>query len=692
MSNSLGSVPKEVLQQISRLLGDEATITCSDANPTATEPPNLDLSNEIAVLYVGDGDEPTRTSAFTDDRFVVSMATTAGEALQRYEDHTFDCIVSAYDLPGANGIELLETVRADNATVPFLLYTETGSETIASQAITAGVTDYLPSDSHDDPNRLARRIETHVERYHSRQRRHGKAAQFEQLRDLFEFSLDAAGLYVWNWNLDAGTVERYPNSDRLFGLDKDQLEPMFDTYLQRIHSDHRDVVETTLRNALDTASPYQVEYSLEGANKSPVWIKEHGTVVTDDRGIPSHVVGTNILITEQKKRERELQWERELNRTLHEALVESRTRADLESTIVRQLRENGHNLVWIGDSLVDEIQPRVTAGTEGYIDALELDTNGDLEHIEPALRAVREGQTVFVDDFTTEPKTDWQQKALDNGLRTGAALPLVYSDIFYGVLAVYDDEPGTLDGATQRLFAELTDTLAFVIHNIETKNALAADRRIHATLQLVGPDYYLRDLVKQADCDSNNTRLMVHETLRHGNEKYIQYVSVNGAPVESIVEAATAHPVVDTASVIAADTNPRIQLIHRSETPEATLTTVGARVRSTSVTARRADILVEVSSKMTLKTAIETLEASNEHVSVLSSIERDSGTTDDDGPLAELTERQATVLRAAYHRGYFEKPRESSAKEVAASLGISHPTMLEHLRLAQEKVFKYHLT
>jgi hypothetical protein len=40
----------------------------------------------------------------------------------------------------------------------------------------------------------------------------------------------------------------------------------------------------------------------------------------------------------------------------------------------------------------------------------------------------------------------------------------------------------------------------------------------------------------------------------------------------------------------------------------------------------------------------------------------------------------------AYHGGYFESPRDSTAEELAAGLGISSPTLHYHLRAAQWKL------
>jgi len=53
----------------------------------------------------------------------------------------------------------------------------------------------------------------------------------------------------------------------------------------------------------------------------------------------------------------------------------------------------------------------------------------------------------------------------------------------------------------------------------------------------------------------------------------------------------------------------------------------------------------------------------------------------------KLTDRQHEVLKDAYEAGYFERPREANATELAAELGISQSTFTEHLVAAQRKLF-----
>ncbi|WEL17435.1 Signal transduction histidine kinase [Halorhabdus sp. SVX81] len=101
--------------------------------------------------------------------FVVETATSADAGRERLADGTFDCVVSDYEMPGANGIEFLETVREGRPDLPFILFTGRGSEEIASDAISAGVTDYLQkSGGSEQYTVLANRIENAVEQARSR--------------------------------------------------------------------------------------------------------------------------------------------------------------------------------------------------------------------------------------------------------------------------------------------------------------------------------------------------------------------------------------------------------------------------------------------------------------------------------------------------------------------------------------------
>ena len=86
-------------------------------------------------------------------------------AMERLRDHPIDCVVSDHDMPGATGLDLLADVRAEIGDLPFILFTGKGSEEIASEAISAGVTDYLQKGGGADGyEMLANRVDNALSR------------------------------------------------------------------------------------------------------------------------------------------------------------------------------------------------------------------------------------------------------------------------------------------------------------------------------------------------------------------------------------------------------------------------------------------------------------------------------------------------------------------------------------------------
>lgn len=77
------------------------------------------------------------------DSVSITTATNSADGLERLSEQEVDCIISDFDMPGATGIEFLEDVRRDHPELPFILFTGKGSEEVASDAISAGVTDYF---------------------------------------------------------------------------------------------------------------------------------------------------------------------------------------------------------------------------------------------------------------------------------------------------------------------------------------------------------------------------------------------------------------------------------------------------------------------------------------------------------------------------------------------------------------------
>lgn len=114
--------------------------------------------DSITVLCVDDDpDLVSLTGMFLEqenDRIETITITDPRNATEQLSSNHIDCIVSDYDMPHLDGLELLQSVRAEYPDLPFILFTGKGSEEVASDAIANGVTDYLQKETGNEQYEL----------------------------------------------------------------------------------------------------------------------------------------------------------------------------------------------------------------------------------------------------------------------------------------------------------------------------------------------------------------------------------------------------------------------------------------------------------------------------------------------------------------------------------------------------------
>ena len=612
----------------------------------------------------------------------VTVALSANEAMLAFQDgESIDCVVSDYWMPTVDGVELLERLREDRPNLPFILVTGDGSEEIASRAIAAGVTDYVRKDPREDQTAVfANRIERAIDQYRLRRELEESEARYrtvtEQTRDAIVILQDDR-IVFWNERaVELAGIEHGTPVDVNFAE-------------SLLHPDDRERVRSAIRGDLTE----DVEDTLHEARlvpqDGPVRHCEIACQRTTFENAPAALLSIRD-VTARTGRERLLARERQLNWTVQRALVDGRTREELETAVCDRLLEHGYDLVWIGDVVDGSVRYRAIAGESTYLDELDgrADVSGD--DGEPSVRATRTGSIEHVTDFEALFPTDWQRLVLDSGYRSGAAFPLSHDRLSYGVLGVYHGEVDQFDENERDLLGELAATLSFAINHVETRHTLGRARRIDAELVLTDPSYYLADVIADSSSDAPNARITVQGTHAVGDET-IQYVTVDGIAPETFRTALEDHPHVGELSAIGGADATRFRVNATSMPPESLLASSGATVRSTTITADRVRLRFELPERDRLRTAVESIEAHHGPVSVEFCVDVDRTERDDSAVLVDtstLTEKQASALGAAYHHEYFEQPRVHSATDIAESLDVTHSTYLQHLRVAQKKVFE----
>ncbi len=200
------------------------------------------MANNIRVLLVDDDADVAELTATylerVNDRITILQERSPSDGLASLGGGNIDCIVSDYDMPETNGLEFLEAVRDVESDLPFILFTGKGSEEIASEAISVGVTDYLQKvGGSEQYEMLANRIENAVAQ-HSAEAEASEAN--EQILQMFHRITDAFFAIDNEWrityvNQRAAEFIGY-SADELVGEDfrgffeRDGAKALYDAY------------------------------------------------------------------------------------------------------------------------------------------------------------------------------------------------------------------------------------------------------------------------------------------------------------------------------------------------------------------------------------------------------------------------------------------------------------------------------
>jgi len=343
-------------------------MTRSDAEPADV----LHVDDDTAILGLSE-------EVLENDDIVDLQTTSDPEAaLRRLEAGEFECVVSDYQMPKMDGLELLAAVRESRPRVPFILFTGKGSEEIASEAVSAGVTDYIQKGPGSEQwEMLTNKIHRGVDHYRT-QRELRESEQ--RYRTLVERSHD--GIFIYQ---DEAFVFVNERCAEISGYER---EDILDKHISEVmHPDEADrIVDIARRRAAgeDVPQTYRTRILTKSDTERHVSLSVQ-SITYEGRYA---VLGSVRDVTEQVERERQLQRERDQRSALFENIAVPVVYYEFED----------------GEPLVREINPAFEA-TFGYEESAITDEKLDDIVVPPKFveegtdinRRVREGEIVDTD-------------------------------------------------------------------------------------------------------------------------------------------------------------------------------------------------------------------------------------------------------------------------------------------------------
>jgi PAS domain S-box-containing protein len=342
----------------------------------------------IRVLHVDDNEDLAALVATHLDRthedIEVETETSAEAGLQRLRDGCdgVDCVVSDHDMPGMDGLDFLRAVREVDESLPFILFTGKGNEEIASEAISAGVTEYLQKGTGTEQYAvLANRIERAVGEERA------KEALQESERMLSTLISNLPGM-VYRCRNERGWPMEFVSEgcEELTGYPAEVVESGEvvwgeDVILDEVREDLWERVQT----ALDAREPFEVTYRIATAEGDTRWLWERGSGVYEDDELVA-LEGFITDITARKHRDRELREQQEFVESLLDTLGDPFYLLDTQGNFVRwndRLRQvTGYSddeltSMAAADVIADDHVPRLAESMDEVIEqgrtTMELD-------------------------------------------------------------------------------------------------------------------------------------------------------------------------------------------------------------------------------------------------------------------------------------------------------------------------------
>ncbi|WP_066416349.1 PAS domain S-box protein [Halorubrum aethiopicum] len=295
----------------------------------------------IRVLHVDDAsgftDVVSEFLVREDSRIRVRTAESAEEGLTRLEETDFDCVVSDYEMPGKNGLQFLHDVRETHSDMPFILFTAKGSEEIASDAISAGVTDYLRKEGGSGQyTLLAHRIANAVSQYRSKR-------EIETSQKRLSLFFERSPLGAIEWNDDFEVIRINETGEEILGYDEAEL--VGSSWRRLVPESEQDAVAKVLSELDSTAAVNDSEYETVTKGGERLVCEWHHRVVRNDHGDAVTTFSKFQDVTDRVERRRQLARERAFTEqaldTLDDLFYVLDADGDLQRWNERLARETG---------------------------------------------------------------------------------------------------------------------------------------------------------------------------------------------------------------------------------------------------------------------------------------------------------------------------------------------------------------
>lgn len=420
-----------------------------------------DQRNQTRILVVDDDADFAETAAVflerAEETFDVLTVSGPDEAMSVLEQEQIDAVVSDYQMPEQTGLDLLTEVRSEAPSLPFFLFTGKGSEDIASEAISAGVTDYLRKDRGSEQYIvLANRIQNAVSKRRAEQSLRENETFLQSV-----FNGIQNGLAVVDEEMTLVRVNKW--------LDARTERPLTGNHCHGIFGDQGpNSADSPAKKAMDSGERQHIETKVSNLGE-PFWAAVSTYPLPNELDSPRRVLIQIRDISERKRREQKLEKRERLFRELHEH-TKACLAADSREEIMQQMVDSMDSSLGYPRTAV------LGYNSETGVLELEKDTpsfTSDLGQMDPVLPGEGPLWEAFHDGQSRVIAGPGLSSGFDKVPDQGTDFVAVPVDD-YGLILVYRAEPVDLPGIDIELVNLCAANAAAILERIDKDGKLGS--------------------------------------------------------------------------------------------------------------------------------------------------------------------------------------------------------------------------
>ena len=313
----------------------------------------------------------------------------------------------------------------------------------------------------------------------------------------------ATQLGVWEWDLENGLVTWDARLEEIYGVSEGGFDGRYETYQGLIHPQDRELVNDAIQEALATRSGHHTEHRIVRPDGVLRWIEGWGSVLLDDAGEVTGMVGVARDITHRYETKEQLDRAREdvaadaqrLERlqALTSALSRAVSREEVASALVQQAIKATDATAASVSIITEDGESLNILASAGYESMSQEGWDHwpiTVDH--PLGEAVREGEPQWIQERATLFKEHPAMASTPGVERFGAfaALPLRSAGRIIGAIGLSFEHDRVFPHAEREHLLTMTEQVAIALERArlyeEAERATRAARRANERLRFLG--------------------------------------------------------------------------------------------------------------------------------------------------------------------------------------------------------------